>query len=167
MSDSWIDWKPRTDEPSNARPSSNTLSSNAEAGIEKCWTTPGRSQKRMSTYSTFSSWICLMMSSAGFSSRGMLLLRVVRHQGLYHPLTDAMKLMLRVGQTDVAPTLRNRFIPMLSTCPARSRPGSPVRNPPVHHGRPGTPAQRWGYQNRDRDLWPGRDAGSRHCSWTG
>ena len=49
----WIDWKPRTDEPSNARPSSNTLSSNAVAGIEKCWTTPGRSQNRMSTYSTF------------------------------------------------------------------------------------------------------------------
>ena len=36
MSDSWIDWKPRTDEPSNAKPSSKTLSSNAEAGIEKC-----------------------------------------------------------------------------------------------------------------------------------
>ncbi len=32
MSDSLIDWKPRTDEPSNARPSSNTSSSNAEAG---------------------------------------------------------------------------------------------------------------------------------------
>ena len=64
MSDSWIDWKPRTDEPSNARPSSNTLSSNAEAGIEKCWTTPGRSQNRMSTYSTFSSLISFMMSSA-------------------------------------------------------------------------------------------------------
>ncbi|SHU73009.1 Uncharacterised protein [Mycobacteroides abscessus subsp. abscessus] len=25
MSDSWIDWKPRTEEPSNARPSSKTL----------------------------------------------------------------------------------------------------------------------------------------------
>src|SRR5689334_22272379 len=58
-----MDWKPRTDEPSNARPSSNTLSSNAEAGIEKCWTTPGRSQNRMSTYSTFSSLISLKMSS--------------------------------------------------------------------------------------------------------
>lgn len=68
MSDSWMDWNPRTDEPSNARPSSNTLSSNAEAGIEKCWTTPGRSQNRMSTYSTFSSLICLMMSSAVFFS---------------------------------------------------------------------------------------------------
>ena len=31
MSDSWIDWKPRTDEPSNASPSSNTLSSNADS----------------------------------------------------------------------------------------------------------------------------------------
>ena len=26
MSDSWMDWKPRTDEPSKASPSSNTLS---------------------------------------------------------------------------------------------------------------------------------------------
>ena len=68
MSDSWIDWKPRTDEPSKARPSSNTLSSNAEAGIEKCWTMPGRSQNRMSTYSTSSSLISLMMSSAVFSA---------------------------------------------------------------------------------------------------
>ncbi len=68
MSDSWIDWKPRTDEPSNARPSSNTLSSNAEAGMEKCWTTPGRSQNRMSTYSTFSSLISLKRSSAFFFS---------------------------------------------------------------------------------------------------
>ena len=31
MSDSWIDWKPRTDEPSNASPSSNTLSSNTDS----------------------------------------------------------------------------------------------------------------------------------------
>ena len=31
MSDSWIDWKPRTDEPSKASPSSNTLSSNADS----------------------------------------------------------------------------------------------------------------------------------------
>ena len=68
MSDSWIDWNPRTDEPSNASPSSNTLSSNADAGIEKCWTTPGRSQNRMSTYSTSLSLISFMMSSAFFSA---------------------------------------------------------------------------------------------------
>ena len=68
MSDSWIDWNPRTDEPSNASPSSNTLSSNTDAGIEKCWTMPGRSQNRMSTYSTSSSLICLMMSSAVLSA---------------------------------------------------------------------------------------------------
>jgi len=52
MSDSSIDWKPRTDDPSNARPSSKTLSSKADAGMEKCCITPGRSQNRMSTYST-------------------------------------------------------------------------------------------------------------------
>ena len=68
MSDSWIDWKPRIDEPSNAKPSSNTLSSNADAGIEKCCMMPGRSQNRMSTYSTSSSLICLMMSSAVLSA---------------------------------------------------------------------------------------------------
>ncbi len=49
MSDSWICWKPRIEEPSNARPSVNTPSSNDSTGTVKCCITPGRSQKRTST----------------------------------------------------------------------------------------------------------------------
>ena len=55
MSDSWIAWKPRIDEPSKPRPSENTSSSNEPAGTVKCCITPGRSQKRTSTISTPSS----------------------------------------------------------------------------------------------------------------
>ena len=55
MSDSWISWNPRIDEPSNPRPSSKTSSVSSWAGIEKCCMSPGRSQNRMSTMSTSSS----------------------------------------------------------------------------------------------------------------
>ena len=48
MSDSWISWNPRIDEPSNPRPSSNTSSVSSCAGIEKCCINPGRSQNRTS-----------------------------------------------------------------------------------------------------------------------
>src|SRR5665809_35039 len=48
MSDSWISWKPRMDEPSNPSPSSNTSSLNSSKGTVKCCMRPGRSQKRMS-----------------------------------------------------------------------------------------------------------------------
>jgi hypothetical protein len=49
MSDSWISWKPRIDEPSNPKPSSNASSVSSSNGIEKCCWRPGRSVKRMST----------------------------------------------------------------------------------------------------------------------
>src|SRR6266508_4658454 len=52
MSDSWICWKPRIDEPSNATPSLNTVSSNDCTGTLKCCITPSRSQKRTSTKRT-------------------------------------------------------------------------------------------------------------------
>jgi len=55
MSDSWIFWKPRIEEPSNDRPFSNTSPSKNFAGTVKCCITPGRSQKRTSTVSTPSS----------------------------------------------------------------------------------------------------------------
>src|SRR5579885_304865 len=67
MSDSWIDWKPRIDDPSKASPSVKTLWSHAEAGIVKCCMIPGTSQNRTSTNSIFSSLMSLMMSSAVFS----------------------------------------------------------------------------------------------------
>lgn len=73
MSDSWIDWNPRTEDPSNARPSSNTSWLKADAGIEKCCWTPGRSLNRMSTYSMFSSAMYLMTSSAVVNATLVLL----------------------------------------------------------------------------------------------
>src|SRR5690606_20557886 len=48
MSDSWIDWKPRMEDPSNPKPSSKDDSVSWEAGTVKCCTWPGRSQKRRS-----------------------------------------------------------------------------------------------------------------------
>ena len=36
MSDSWIAWNPRIEEPSNMRPSVKTFSSNDSVGIVKC-----------------------------------------------------------------------------------------------------------------------------------
>ena len=52
MSDSWICWKPRMDEPSKPRPSVKTSSVKEPTGTVKCCITPGRSQKRTSTIST-------------------------------------------------------------------------------------------------------------------
>jgi len=52
MSDSWISWYPRIDEPSKPRPSANTSSVSSCAGTEKCCIKPGRSQNRTSTIST-------------------------------------------------------------------------------------------------------------------
>ena len=54
MSDSWICWKPRIEEPSKPSPSVNTLRSKDPTGTVKCCITPGRSQKRTSTISTAS-----------------------------------------------------------------------------------------------------------------
>ena len=55
MSDSWISWNPRIDEPSNPSPSSKTPSFSSWAGTEKCCMSPGKSQKRKSMISTPSS----------------------------------------------------------------------------------------------------------------
>src|SRR6478752_5952747 len=63
MSDSWIAWKPRMEEPSKFSPSSKTAWSNDETGTVKCCMTPGRSQKRTSTISTPSSLTYLSSSS--------------------------------------------------------------------------------------------------------
>src|SRR5919112_5275710 len=63
MSDSWIAWKPRIDEPSKLRPSSNTDWSNEETGTVKCCITPGKSQNRTSTISTPSSLMYFSSSS--------------------------------------------------------------------------------------------------------
>ena len=52
MSDSWIAWKPRIDEPSKFSPLSNTSCPNDETGTVKCCMIPGRSQNRTSIIST-------------------------------------------------------------------------------------------------------------------
>ena len=49
MSDSWISWNPRMDDPSKPKPSSNPSSVSSEMGTEKCCMSPGRSQNRKST----------------------------------------------------------------------------------------------------------------------
>ena len=63
MSDSWIAWKPRIEEPSNIWPSVKNSSSTVEAGMLKCCITPGRSENRMSTNLTSSSLMNLRTSS--------------------------------------------------------------------------------------------------------
>jgi len=52
MSDSWIAWNPRIDDPSNVSPSSNTWGPNDDTGTVKCCIVPGTSQNRTSTNST-------------------------------------------------------------------------------------------------------------------
>ena len=46
MSDSWICWNPRIDEPSKPWPSSKVLSCKADDGTVTCCMMPGRSQNR-------------------------------------------------------------------------------------------------------------------------
>ncbi len=69
MSDSWMAWKPRIEEPSKPRPSSKTDWSNDDTGTVKCCITPGRSQKRTSTISTPSSLMYLSSSSLFWNIR--------------------------------------------------------------------------------------------------
>src|SRR6516165_4153314 len=64
MSDSWICWNPRIEEPSNISPSVKTFSSKDSAGTVKCCTVPGRSQNLTSTNSTLLSPMNLSTSSA-------------------------------------------------------------------------------------------------------
>ncbi len=73
MSDSWIAWKPRIDDPSNIRPSSNADSSNCETGMLKCCMMPGRSQNRTSTNSTASFRVKAIASSALLNIRCSLI----------------------------------------------------------------------------------------------
>ncbi len=69
MSDSWMAWKPRMDEPSKASPSSKTDWSKDEIGTVKCCMMPGRSQKRTSTISTPSSLMYFSSSSLFWNIR--------------------------------------------------------------------------------------------------
>ena len=64
MSEAWISWKPRIEEPSKPRPSSIASASKAAAGKEVCCQTPGRSVKRRSMISTPWSLTAFMTSAA-------------------------------------------------------------------------------------------------------
>src|SRR5579875_1938630 len=64
MSDSWISWKPRIEEPSKPKPSTKPSSVSSWAGTEKCCISPGRSQKRKSTISTPASFMSATTSAA-------------------------------------------------------------------------------------------------------
>src|ERR1700710_2972132 len=68
MSDSWIDAKPRMDEPSKSWPTEKNSSSTVEAGMLKCCCTPGRSVKRISRNLTS---VSLMNLSTSEESRNM------------------------------------------------------------------------------------------------
>src|SRR3712207_6810349 len=63
MSDSWIAWKPRIEEPSKLSPSSKTAWSKDDTGTVKCCMMPGRTQNRTSIISTPSSLTYLSSSS--------------------------------------------------------------------------------------------------------
>ena len=52
MSDSWISWKPRIEEPSNPSPDSKSPASSAPIGRVMCCHVPGRSTNFKSTIST-------------------------------------------------------------------------------------------------------------------
>src|SRR6478752_467944 len=69
MSDSWMAWKPRIEDPSKFRPSSKTDWSKDEIGTVKCCMTPGRSQNLTSTISTPSSLMYFSSSSLFWNIR--------------------------------------------------------------------------------------------------
>src|SRR5690606_7901291 len=64
MSDSWIAWKPRIDEPSNMRPSEKTAAEKFSTGKVKWCVVPGRSVNLTSTNCTPSSLMNFRTSSA-------------------------------------------------------------------------------------------------------
>ncbi len=64
MSDSWISWNPRTEEPSNGWPSANFSSVSSWIGNDRCCTCPGRSVKRRSTINAPAS-LAIAMTSLG------------------------------------------------------------------------------------------------------
>ena len=84
MSDSWIAWKPRMDDPSNIRPSSNTDWSNDSTGILKCCITPGRSINRTSTNFTPSALMKLSTSVEFLNTKSSLAFLRICPVGLSH-----------------------------------------------------------------------------------
>ena len=78
MSDSWISWKPRIEEPSNPSPLSKSSASSAASGRLMCCQVPGRSTNLRSTISTPRSVANSMTSSADVAPRDRAHLRAVQ-----------------------------------------------------------------------------------------
>ena len=76
MSDSWIDAKPRIEEPSKSWPTEKNSSSTVDAGMLKCCCTPGRSVKRMSRNLTSLSLMNLITSEESVNMHELLRERV-------------------------------------------------------------------------------------------
>src|SRR5947207_11397217 len=114
MSDSWISWKPRIEDPSNPIPSSNTDSDSSAIGTEKCCISPGRSQNRRSTISVPASLAMAMTSLAVATVPSPLLL-------------DDRQSVGRRGAPSVPVALTLRYAPMFDpgrgAAPAPSAPG--------------------------------------------
>src|SRR3712207_7524707 len=60
MSDSWMAWNPRIEDPSKARPSVTTLSSNDSTGMLKCCITP-RSEEHTSELQSRQYLVCRIL----------------------------------------------------------------------------------------------------------
>src|SRR5262245_19688147 len=97
MSDSWISWNPRIEDPSKPTPSSNTSAVSCPAGMEKCCISPGRSQNRTSTISMPSSPISCSTSS-GVRSSTIAPFSVVRGLARPDPLARYMGPETRCGR---------------------------------------------------------------------
>ena len=72
MSDSWIDWKPRIEDPSKAMPAASDFSVTVLAGTVRWFMMPGRSQNRMSKTSTSLSEMYLTSSSVVENTHALL-----------------------------------------------------------------------------------------------
>ena len=115
MSDSWICWNPRIEEPSNISPSVKTFASKDSTGTVKCCTVPGRSQNLTSTNSTLLSPMNFSTSSAFVNINppwrlrpcpGRAGLRLLQDRG-----SDARRLPFPSGVPSVSRVLRLALAP--------------------------------------------------------
>src|SRR6478609_1818329 len=124
MSDSWIDWKPRMEEPSNAMPPASDFSVTVAAGTVRWFITPGRSQNRMSKTSTSLSEMYLTSSSVVENTHALLVVGGQPQsmdnlsQGRYNPSLHPGRRVLRTGR-----------------CPPRAVLNAPAPSPCLRHAK--------------------------------
>ena len=130
MSDSSMEVKPRTEDPSNARPSVIASSSNADAGMVKCCSVPGTSVKRTSTNSTPSSLIYATTSSGVLKDMcGLLSWPWLVRGGAGYDFRTPVSLS-RTGRLTLLSLTNRAFILELEPriLPCR------IKNPPIRNG---------------------------------